>query len=151
MWNFKENLGIFGRKLFRKMIFLLFLEKLLLKLEPWKIRADFYNIFSDFGGWGDVPVFPPPGAHVHLLLFLQSRHYNRIYKSIFLYGVCQFLWKLKRFPIYCFLTWFIERAPTFSSKEKRNFLWILLKPPRNLENLLNIAEFPPILEQFQNI
>ena len=42
-----------------KMIFLLFLEKLLLNIEPWKITPDFYNNFFRFRGGGDVPVFPP--------------------------------------------------------------------------------------------
>ena len=47
-----------------KMIFLLFLEKLLLNIEPWKITPDFYNIFSDFGGGGTFPCSPLPGAYV---------------------------------------------------------------------------------------
>ena len=75
--NHAFNFRAFGRKIqmagkilrnfwkktqWEKMIFLLFLEKLLLKIEPWKITSDFYNNFSDFGGGGrrNVPVSPPP-------------------------------------------------------------------------------------------
>ena len=55
--NFKNILKILEEKSIEKMIFLLFLEKLLLKIEPWKIAPDFYNNFSDFeGGRSRVPL-----------------------------------------------------------------------------------------------
>ena len=41
------------------MIFLLFLEMLLLKIESWKMTSDFSKNFSDFGGSTRVP---PPSA-----------------------------------------------------------------------------------------
>ena len=53
IWN------IFQENAIEKMIFLLFLEKLLLKIEPLKIATDFYKNFSYFGG-GGVPLPPPP-------------------------------------------------------------------------------------------
>ena len=45
-----RKVWIFWRKLNRKMILLLFLGKLLLKIDPWKIISDFFNNFPDFEG-----------------------------------------------------------------------------------------------------
>ena len=61
--KFWEKFENFGRKLNRKMIFLLFLEKLLLNIEPWKITPDFYNTFSRFRGGGTFQCSPLPGTY----------------------------------------------------------------------------------------
>ena len=64
------------------MIFLLFIEKILLNIEPSKITPDFYNNFSDFGGGGwDVPVSPPPSKR----LWLAPLHLSRITNYILEY------------------------------------------------------------------
>ena len=51
-------LKIFEENSIEKMIFLLFLEKLLRKIEPWKITSDFHNNFLDFLGGGTFPFSP---------------------------------------------------------------------------------------------
>ena len=58
--NFKKILKILEEKSIEKMIFLLFLEKVLLKIEPWKITPDFYNNFFRISGGGTFPCSPPP-------------------------------------------------------------------------------------------
>ena len=57
--NCWEILKILEENSIEKMIFLLFLEKLLLNIDPWKITPDFYNIFFRFRGGGNVPMTPP--------------------------------------------------------------------------------------------
>ena len=62
-----ENFENFGTKLNRKNDFLiLYLEKLFLNIERWKITPDFSNIFSDFGGRGNVPSSPLPCAYAYV-------------------------------------------------------------------------------------
>ena len=77
-------------KLIEKMIFLLFLEKWLLKIEPWKITPDFYNNFFRFRGvgGGDVPVSPPlPGAYVHYLRVHLERDFKPAREKIIFYFI----------------------------------------------------------------
>ena len=73
--NFEKILEIFEENSIEKMIFLLFLERLLLNIEPWKITPDFYNNFSLFRG-GAFPCSPPPfPAPMERDAFL-SQNYN---------------------------------------------------------------------------
>ena len=58
--SFEKILKILEENSIEKMIFLLFLEKLLLNIEPWKITPDFYNNFFRFRGGGRSRVPPPP-------------------------------------------------------------------------------------------
>ena len=68
--NFKKILRFFDQNLYGKLTFLQFFTKYFLdfwlrseSINLWKIRPDFYNNFSDFGGGGNVPAFPhPPDA-----------------------------------------------------------------------------------------
>ena len=58
--NCWEILRNFDKNSLEKLNFYLFLEKLLLKIEPSEIISFFYNNFFNFGG--DVPCVPPGGA-----------------------------------------------------------------------------------------
>ena len=58
---------IFDENSIEKLNFYLFLEKLLLKIEPSEITSFSTTVFS-ISGEGDVPCVPPPsgGAYVYL-------------------------------------------------------------------------------------
>ena len=56
--NFEKTLKIFDENSIAKLNFYLFLEKLLLKIEPSDITPLFYNNFFGVGGGGDFPPFP---------------------------------------------------------------------------------------------
>ena len=53
--NFEKILKFFGENSIENLNFCLFLEKLLLKIEPSEITSFFYNNFSRFGGGVDPP------------------------------------------------------------------------------------------------
>ena len=53
---------------------------MLLKIEPWKITPDFSNNFFPISEGSDVPMFPPSGAYVLLLVeeFVQVAKMNKM-------------------------------------------------------------------------
>ena len=57
--NFEILLKIFEKNSIEKWHFKLFLEKLLLKIEPSEMTSFFYNNFFPFRGGGNVPYVPP--------------------------------------------------------------------------------------------
>ena len=62
--NSEKILKFFENNSIEKLSFYLFLEKLLLKIEPSEITSFFYNnFFQFFGGGGDVPCVPPWRGH----------------------------------------------------------------------------------------
>ena len=58
---------IFDKKSIEKLNFELFLEKLMLEIEPWKITSFFYNTFFHFGGGGGAFLFHRGGAYEYNL------------------------------------------------------------------------------------
>ena len=58
--SFEKILKILEKNSIEKLTFRLFLERLMLKIEPSEITSFFYNNFFQFRGW-NVPGVPPPG------------------------------------------------------------------------------------------
>ena len=58
-WESLKILKFFDKNPLEKLNFYLFLEMLLLKIEPSEITSFFYNNFFNFGG-GTFPAFPLP-------------------------------------------------------------------------------------------
>ena len=61
--NFEKILKIFDENSLEKLHFLLYLENLLLKIEPSKITPFFYNNLFGFGRGGGFSPPPPPPPH----------------------------------------------------------------------------------------
>ena len=102
-WEFWENFESIWWKLNRKIEFLIFLGKLLLKIEPSEITSFFYNNFFHFGGVGTFPMPPPwrrlcfpfrdfPMNLIPTFKYINS-YYNRNQFQIFYWPIC-----------YCYLT-----------------------------------------------
>ena len=88
--NFKKILKFLEENPIEKMIFLLFLEKLLLKIKPSKITSDFYNNFFLFRG-GYVPVFPPSRRPWHSIILAFLWH-SIILECSFAFKACSNYW-----------------------------------------------------------
>ena len=74
-------------KYLEKLNFFLFLEKLLLKIEPSEITSFFYNNFFQFGGGGNVPCVPPAGATVYAFIRKDDfkNAYSHVFSSLYVY------------------------------------------------------------------
>ena len=61
LWKIWKNSQIFWWKFYRKLIFFIFFENFLLKIEPWEITQFFYTNFFGFGGIPPFPLATPLG------------------------------------------------------------------------------------------
>ena len=71
-WEIEKILKFFDKYSLEKLNFYLFLEKLLLKIEPSEMTSFFYNKFFNFGGGGNVPCVPPPGGATGFQIFSRN-------------------------------------------------------------------------------